>query len=200
MTIAVFFCLRTSRDCNFTCIFPHYRSTLYERIPTADAIAIDRGMDALIEAGWIRYERPVLWIVKGLKNDPAYVKNNSKQALGIINILKSLPKLKIIEEFAAYYEIPFKFDAPSHTGINAGIDEGIGGASKHGTGTGTGKGKGKDQRLTPAKPVDNSTGTGGGDGAPTGPSPPVPPSGEIDPEVKNLEEIIKRRRQEMGIK
>jgi len=195
----VFFCLRTSKDCTFPCIFTMYASNLYDRIPGLEPTVIDKGVETLVERGWVKWQRPVWWIIKGLKNEPNYYPNNSKHVIGIANILKSLPKLKIVEEFATFYNIPYLTDTGINEGIHTRIHTRIEGVSKQGTGTGTGKGKGKDQRLTPAKPVDNSTGTSGGDRAPTGPSPPVPPSGEIDPEVKNLEEIIKRRRQEMGI-
>jgi uncharacterized phage protein (TIGR02220 family) len=106
MTQLVFFCLRTSRDCNFPCIYTFYRTTLYERMRTSEPSDIDAGMDALVAAGWIRYERPVLWIVKGLRNEPSFVPANSKQIHGIANTLRSLPRLDIIQEFADYYEIP----------------------------------------------------------------------------------------------
>lgn len=157
---AVFFCLRTSKDCNFPCIFPHYHSTLYERMPNASREAIDTGIDTLIRSGWIRYERPVLWITKGLKNEPSYYANNPKHVAGIVKILHSLPKLKIVLDFAAYYEIPFNF----YSDVEAYIDTRINTRSDtptipvcipgtiQGTGTGTGKGK-KDLK---AGPVDNS--------------------------------------------
>lgn len=106
VTQNVFFCLRTSKDCNFPCIFTFYRTTLYERMSSSEPSDIDAGLDALIAADWIRYERPVLWIVKGLKNEPNFFPNNPKHIIGVANILRSLPKLPIIKEFADYYEIP----------------------------------------------------------------------------------------------
>ena len=112
LTQTVFFCLRTSKDCNFPCIFIHYHTSLYGRIPNASKDAIDASIAALSDADWIRYERPILWIVKGLKNEPNYYPQNSKHISGIANIMKSLPKLKIVEDFAAYYSIPLDYDAP----------------------------------------------------------------------------------------
>jgi uncharacterized phage protein (TIGR02220 family) len=106
VTQLVFFNLRTSRDCNFPCIFTFYQTTLYERMKTSEPSDIDAGLDALIAAGWVRYERPVIWIVKGLRNEPSFVPANSKQMCGIANALRTLPKLAIVQEFAEYYEIP----------------------------------------------------------------------------------------------
>lgn len=106
ITQLVFFYLRTNKDCNFPCIYTFYRATMYERLRTTEPSDIDAGMEALETANWIRYERPVLWIVKGLKNEPNFVPANMKQIHGIANILRSLPKLPIIQEFAEYYGIP----------------------------------------------------------------------------------------------
>lgn len=106
VTQLVFFNLRTSRDCNFPCIFIFYQTTLYERMKTSEPSDIDAGLDALIAADWIRYERPVIWIVKGLRNEPSFVPANSKQIHGIANTLQTLPKLSIVQEFSVYYEIP----------------------------------------------------------------------------------------------
>jgi len=110
-TQTVFFCLRISRECNFPCIYPHYHSTLYERLPKANPADIDSAVKKLIAADWIRYERPILWIVKGLKNAPTFAPRNTKQILGIANILKSLPKLQIVDDFASFYGIPYGPDA-----------------------------------------------------------------------------------------
>jgi len=131
-TMLVFFSLRTCRECNFPCIFPYYQANLYERIKLSHE-RIDAAFSNLLIAGWIEYERPVLWILKGLKNDPNFVPNNNKQILGIANILKSLPKLKIVDEFASYYHIPNGSDARTDTPRKA--------PSEQGTGEGTGTGK-----------------------------------------------------------
>lgn len=106
----VFLSLRTGRECNFPCIFPFYLGTLSERMKLPQE-KIDAAFNALIEAGWIAYERPILWIRKGLRNDPNFVPQNSKQIYGISNILNSLPKLDIVKEFATYYQIPSGSDA-----------------------------------------------------------------------------------------
>lgn len=102
----VFFYLRTNKDCNFPCIYTFYRATMYERLKTSEPSDIDAGMEALEAANWIRYERPIIWIVKGLKNEPSFVPANSKQIHGISNTLRTLPRLGIVQEFVDYYGIP----------------------------------------------------------------------------------------------
>jgi hypothetical protein len=106
LTQNVFLFLRTFKDCNFPCIFIFYQSSLYERLPKTQRDVVDASWNLLIERGWLVYERPVLWIVKGWKNDPFRAPNNPKQTAGVVAILKSLPKLKIVDDFAAYYKIP----------------------------------------------------------------------------------------------
>ena len=118
ITQLVFFALRTAKDCNFPCLFVFYPSILHERLPNVPSKGIEEGIGELIGSGWIQYERPVLWVVKGFKNDPHRVPHNSKQIQGLVSILKTLPKLKIVESFAEYYEIPFKYDAPIHEAIH----------------------------------------------------------------------------------
>jgi len=153
--MVVFFSLRTCRECNFPCIFSFYRPLLYERIPKMSPERIDAAFDRLIEAGWVQYERPVLWIVKGFKNEPSRVPKNQKQIDGVRNILNSLAKVRIVTRFREHYGFPAPPpDAGIHEGMDAGMDEGMDappsgrnegrqGASKQRTGTGTGTGKGK---------------------------------------------------------
>lgn len=146
-TQAVFFCLRTARDCNFPCIFVFYPSAVYERMPKATHESIDRAIDTLIGSGWIIYDRPILWIVKGLKNDPAWNPANPKQKYGVVNILRSLPKLSIISTFCICYSFPFPLDTLTYDsiyegirkGTDTGIYKGIDISPKQGKGTGTGK-------------------------------------------------------------
>lgn len=208
ITQAVFFCLRTSRECNFSCIYPHYHSSLYERMPRATDGAIDGAIANLIRAGWVQYERPVLWIVKGLKNDPSYVPGNEKQILGIINHLKTLPKLPIVDNFARYYGIPFKIkpsDAPQDGPLH-GPHQGVPHTPPMGPGKqGKGKGKGNRKRkkdLPP--PVDNSTptpretgptGTGGSLNAPPAPGPLPAITTE---EARKYQELLEKKRKELG--
>jgi len=140
----VFFNLRTCKDTNFPCIFTLYRSSLEERMPNMTTADITTGWQELLDAGWIRYERPILWIVKGLRNEPNYAPNNIKHRIGIENILKGLPKLEIVNQFRRDYG----FDTPS-----PGNKEGIGTESIQRKGKREGKGK-REEKGNSASPSD----------------------------------------------
>lgn len=107
MAQLVFLCIRTSRECNFPCIFPFYLNSLSDRLLLADEDKVAAGFKSLIEEGWVRYERPILWIVKGLRNDPAYSPGNENQARGISRYINGLKKYQIVKDFATFYEIPY---------------------------------------------------------------------------------------------
>jgi uncharacterized phage protein (TIGR02220 family) len=138
----IFFNLRTNRDCNYPCIYTFYKTTLEERIPGMSRENLASGWDELERSGWIRYERPILWIVKGLQNEPTFVPGNENHRLGVDNILKSLPKLRILEEFREYYgdtlRIPSGYPTPYPP------DQGKG----EGEGKGEGKGEGEGEAIS----------------------------------------------------
>jgi hypothetical protein len=143
LTRQVFFYLRTNKDCNFPCIYVFYPSIISEYFPDVKQSAIDKAWDTLSHTLWIAYQRPVLWIVKGLKNEPNYSWKSDQQKTGIVNILKTLPKLQILNEFAEYYEIDYKpeiakIPSPIPYTPPSPLPMGI-----QGTGTGTGEGTGK---------------------------------------------------------
>jgi len=82
-----------------------YPEDVYKRLPKVPKEGIDAAINMLVGQEWIAYERPVLWIIKGFKNEPFRAPNNQKQITGVVAILKSLPKLKIVSDFADYYKI-----------------------------------------------------------------------------------------------
>jgi|GEM_PF-2776325 len=102
----VFFSLRTCVECKFFGIFTFYPVLLHERILHIPPERLYAAFDRLVETGWVKYERPILWIVKALKNEPNFAWNNPNHVTGLQNHLGTLPKLGIVEEFAAYYGIP----------------------------------------------------------------------------------------------
>jgi len=130
----VFFSLRTCKECNFPCIFTFYPSSIIERMPKVPYEDIMVGWEELVAAGWIKYQRPVLWIVKGLVNEPNFGPKNPKHILGIQNILNSLPKLEILNDFRKYY----RFRMPKGRGTDTGIDT----HADQGEGEGEGEGEG----------------------------------------------------------
>src|SRR5574341_560561 len=103
----LFMYLRTGPDCNFPCIFVFRRLGLREQFHDWPDARIDAGIDALIDASFIRVSMPLIWIVNGLRYDPSYVPANSKQKSGIEAILKSLPKCQLINECAEFYSFSF---------------------------------------------------------------------------------------------
>lgn len=136
----LFVVLRTCKDCSFYGIYVLYLENLHGRICSLTPERIDAAFDRLVEAGWVRYELPILWIVKALKNEPSFSPDNPLHVRGAQNYLGTLAKLNIVREFATYYNIPYPSDTlsipprkgidtpsaryPLHTPSNQGEGEG----------------------------------------------------------------------------
>jgi len=198
----IFLHLRTSKECNFPCVFVWYRSTLYERMPMMDQALIDAGIEELLQAGWIRYDRPVLWITKGLKNEPSFVPSNEKQVSGIANIIRTLPKVRLVSDFASMYDIPYgSSGSPPHAPMQApsmppSIQASMR-AGKQGKGKGSGSGKGKEDLDLP---VDNSAQSASATGAKHGPDEPVKASSGPAPlSVAEAQRQLVEKRRELGL-
>lgn len=199
ITQLVFLCLRTWRDCNFPAIYVMYRSQVYERMPNVPAIAIDAAIDALASSGWIRYERPVLWIVKGLKNEPAFSLNNQKQVIGISKIIHSLPSLQIVKDFASMYGIPYRKNSPTHSPHHSPTDSPPIPLPKQGKGKGEGKGKEDLATVASRQHSDKDNGTGGVARSPEDRTPPVPVGGNFAEQLRKAQAELMRKRRELGI-
>lgn len=65
--------------------------------------------------GWIRRERNVVWLVNGLKFDPAFTTGNANNRKGAIAYARSLPRLALIDEFLSYYGLTTPSGTPSPT-------------------------------------------------------------------------------------
>jgi hypothetical protein len=75
---------------------------------------------------WIAYEAPIVWVIKGLKNDPNWNPNNGKQVSGIEEQLRSLPKSPLIARFCKFYGLSFSWlttDDPIDESTDDPIDE-----------------------------------------------------------------------------
>ncbi len=124
-TKVVFFNLRTSRYGNWPCIYVMYP----EVVAAQTGIPLSTVMGSLMtlsKRGWIEYTAPVIWIVKGLRNDPNWNPNNSKQVTGIEEQLRSLPKNPLIARFCKFYSLSFPWiptDDPIHDPIHDLMDE-----------------------------------------------------------------------------
>lgn len=66
-------------------------------------------------SGWIRRERHVIWLVNGLKFDPAFTAGNTNNRKGAIAYAQSLPRLAIVNEFLSYYDLSTPSPTPSPT-------------------------------------------------------------------------------------
>lgn len=72
----------------------------------------DRVTDSLSELAqgedraWVEIEANVVWIRKGLENEPHLSMKRETHRASISSHLANLPKLAIVNRFAAYYELP----------------------------------------------------------------------------------------------
>ena len=112
----VFFHLRTSRFGNFPCIFVCYPEVIARQL-RKQARAIGRALEGLSKALWIALDGEVVWVVKGLRNDPIFTPQNSNQMKGIASALKSLPKRQVVKNFCDFYRIPEEY-RPSWTAFD----------------------------------------------------------------------------------
>lgn len=96
--------------------------------------AIPNAIASLIQGGWLVRERNVFWLRNGLRYEPSRSLANTNHVKGITTHLAGLPKLKIVNDFADYYDLPRPFpDLPESNGIPNGIGDGIpNGIGKHG--------------------------------------------------------------------
>lgn len=117
ITQLIFVHLRTCPECNWPCIFPFYKPLLESRFPEIDPREVSESWERLLipPSRWIVYERPILWIRKGLRFEPTYTPALPNHKLGVIAILKTLPKLAIVNEFAKYYRLDYKVSTDGDT-------------------------------------------------------------------------------------
>lgn len=125
---------------------------------------IHHGMNQLRERGWVWDQGSVVWIRNALEYETSLSIKNKNHKASVLNHLRSLPKIGIVNTFAEYYglERPFgdfhiRWDPPCHTGWPCptlrGRDPGRGADGiphappQPGTGTGKGTGKGEEQKA-----------------------------------------------------
>jgi hypothetical protein len=123
-TKVVFFNLRTSRFGNWPCIYVMYP----ENVAAQTGIPLKKVMGSLMTLSmrsWIAHVPPVVWIVKGLRNDPNWNSGNPKQVKGIEDQLRSLPKSPLVARFCKFYGLSFLWvssDDPIDESIDNPID------------------------------------------------------------------------------
>lgn len=85
-----------------------YESAIREAMPKAsDRVAA--AFTELQDSRWIQREGAVVWLRNGLRYDPHMSLDHAKHRSGVEAHLRALPKLKIVNDFAAYYglDVPF---------------------------------------------------------------------------------------------
>jgi hypothetical protein len=75
-------------------------------VQTSDALSELEGGD------WIRTEGNIVWIVNGLKYEPSISSKNINHRASVISYLKSLPRLKIVDDFRRYYADWLQIELP----------------------------------------------------------------------------------------
>lgn len=119
-TKVVFFNLRSSRFGNWPCIYVMYPTTVAEQT----SIPLKKVMGSLMtlsERSWIAHVPPVIWVIKGLRNDPNWNPANEKQVRGIEEQLRSLPKNPLLSRFCKFYGLSFSW-VPGDDSIDNPID------------------------------------------------------------------------------
>lgn len=118
---------------------------------TPEQVALS--LDVLEHSGWIERERNVVWVVGGLANEPSRSLSNPNHRKEILDHLRSLPRLAIVERFRRRYDlIEAKKVSEKRDAIRHGMGDGI---PNHGNGNGRQKQKRKtencssDDRKTP---------------------------------------------------
>jgi hypothetical protein len=120
----IFLNLRTGTQTNMPCIYRFYEEAIREQTGYSDRV-IDTVLDTLCDTGWIQIEEGILWVKNALRHDPNIFFNNPLHVEAIKNILRGLPKLKIVIDFCTYYGIEKPYEIPSQDGITNGIGKGI---------------------------------------------------------------------------
>jgi hypothetical protein len=86
-----------------------------EMLPALTGFSLEETTAALEElraAEWIRSERNVYWVRNGLRFDPAQPLRSPNQRKAIDDYLATLPRVQIVNDFAAYYGLDLPFPAP----------------------------------------------------------------------------------------
>lgn len=81
-----------------------YTQTLPE-VTSLSVFDVDAGLQELCVTQWVVRERNVMWLRNALRFDPYISIASRAHVQSVVNHLASLPRLKIVEDFARYYGI-----------------------------------------------------------------------------------------------
>ncbi len=97
---------RTSPLSNMPVIYKYYFEAIEDHTGL-NRKQIIKALDTLSHTLWVTVSDGYIWMRNGLKYDPNIYLNNEKHISGIKSIIESLPKLKIVNDFCKYYNIPY---------------------------------------------------------------------------------------------
>lgn len=100
----VFYTLKFCKENNAANLFEVYTETLSRRNGLS-ADEIEKGLIELEQKGWIKREMELMWIVKGLKNNPSFTLNNVKHRTALLKCINELPKMGLLKHFMEYYSL-----------------------------------------------------------------------------------------------
>ena len=106
--------LRTSPLSNMPCIYPIYIEAIQKQTGLSETV-IKEALIVLCKANWIEYEDGIVWVRKGLKFDPAISIHNDSHVRAIRKVVRSLPRLSIVDSFLAFYGISMEEDESKPT-------------------------------------------------------------------------------------
>ncbi len=115
--------LRSSPLSNMPCLYRVYREAIEQHTGLRGTV-VDRVLDTLSDTGWVEIEKGIIWVKNGLRYDPSISLKNPKHIEAIRKILMGLPKLKIVINFCAYYNIPIPYDTPHDIPSEIGYQKG----------------------------------------------------------------------------
>ena len=86
------------------CIYKFYVPVIAQQTGVKDTVC-HTVLDTLSDTHWIRILDGLVWVRNALRYDPNIFLHNPKHLVAIQKILLSLPKSKLIKEFAEFYKI-----------------------------------------------------------------------------------------------
>ena len=100
----VFYTIKFCKENNAANLFEIYTETLSKRNNLTQK-EVEKGLKELEEKEWIKREGELLWIVKGMKNNPSFTMNNTKHQKALLSCLNELPKMRIVFSFLNFYNL-----------------------------------------------------------------------------------------------
>ena len=76
--------------------------------------AIDEGVSKAIRMGFLCHQGNVYWLRNALRFEPLITLSNDKHRKGVQRHIEGLPKLSIVNDFAAYYGLESPFEIDTH--------------------------------------------------------------------------------------